>query len=91
MESTKISDEPVEVEKMKPHLHLCECDLSSIKKWQIGKKYKLVIEVLNKGMNMDSYRDKKEMHADLEVTKIKEEKGKEGMYDKSVVEKATSM
>ena len=73
------------------NMYLCVKELSFVKDLEVGKKYRLMIEVKNKGMRIEEMNGKNEVHVDMEVMKAKEIKGKDGMYDEKTVEKAKNM
>lgn len=58
-------------ERMRPNLSIDEKDLSAIKNWQIGKKYKLIIDAELTSMNKEEYGDK-DMRAQFRINKVKE-------------------
>jgi len=64
----------------KPHLHLCECDLSEIKDWKVGEKYTLTLEVEMTGLHKNEMpmmeKNEDMLEADFEVESITPKGGK---------------
>lgn len=66
------------MEAMKPHLELTESDLPAIKTWDVGKKYRIEMEVemttQRKGEEYSS--DPSKMSAGFKVLSVKDSGGK---------------
>ena len=76
-------------------LNLDEGDLSAIKDWKVGKKYKveLVIKQVSSsigesGMMPGNDSDKNKVHARFEVISAKTDNGKDETYDDEAVKTA---
>ena len=70
-----------------PSFSLTEKDLPAIKNWQVGKKYKLEIEVEQVSLSKDEYMMGEPISARFKIHKVKdnspneeEEKAKKGHY-----------
>jgi len=57
-----------------PSFSLSQTQLPDIKSWNVGKKYKMEIEVEMVGSNKDEYSDKSELSARFKITKVGVEK-----------------
>lgn len=58
--------------RMLPSFSLSQEDLPAIKKWTVGKKYTLEIEVEQVSMEKDEYMPGKPMMARFRIVKVKE-------------------
>ena len=57
---------------MLPSFSLNEKDLPAIKNWQVGRKYKLEIEVEQVSMSKDEYQTGKPIEANFRIHKVKD-------------------
>lgn len=57
--------------EMKPTVYLSKKDLPEIEDWEVGKKYKLVMEVEMVSRNENEYDNKKDLNASFEIEKVK--------------------
>lgn len=64
------------VPKMNPTFTLYQNDLPEIKKWQVGKKYRLEIEVEMVSASKDEYMEKEPFSARFKVTKVEDQTAK---------------
>lgn len=72
--STATTKIPVNMEMEKERTMLCvdEKDLKEIKNWQVGKKYKLMVDVEMTGLKKSEYGEKN-MRGEFRINKIKTE------------------
>ncbi len=54
-------------EKRYPFIHLSSKELPELKKWEVGKTYKIILEIKQKSMSEDS---NKEISASFDIIKI---------------------
>jgi hypothetical protein len=72
--STATTKIPVSMEMEKERSMLCvnEKDLKAVKDWQVGKKYKLIVDAEMTGVNKSEYGDKS-VRVEFRINKIKSE------------------
>lgn len=72
--STATTKVPVAMEMEKERSMLCvdEKDLKAVKDWQVGKKYKLIVDAEMTGVNKSEYGDKS-VRVEFRINKIKSE------------------
>lgn len=62
----------MEMEKERSMLCVNEKDLKAVKDWQVGKKYKLIVDAEMTGVNKSEYGDKS-VRVEFRINKIKSE------------------
>lgn len=61
----------VEPEEMAATIHLSDKDLPELKSWEVGKIYKVTVEMEQTGMNIHEHDGKRRTNGTFEVKSIK--------------------
>jgi len=77
----------MKMERSTPRLHLSTQDFPEIEKWEVGKKYTLIIEL----KQVEQHIEEDEVRSTFEITKLKKLPKKKGEFSGGDVKVALSM